>query len=524
MRHLRYALLGLLALAALLVGVLWSAPGGRAAGNSIVTVDTSGAWTSLALDSSFNPVVSYYDELNDDLRVLHCGNPNCTSGNSIELPDTAGNVGLHTSLALDASGNPVVSYYDLTNLDLKVLHCGNPNCSSGNSVTSPDTEGAVGKWTSLALDRSGHPVVSYFDDTNDDLKVLHCNDPDCAEGDESITSPDTAGNVGQFTSLVLDCSDFDPSTRRCLSPTGNPANPVVSYWAGSISDLKLLHCGNPNCSPGNSITTPDIEGGRYTSLALDGFGNPVVSYRGGGSISPLKLLHCNDASCAGDDESITSPDTAGNAGLWTSLALDDGSGNPVVSYWEGGGRDLRVLHCGDPNCSSGNSVASPDTVGRVGEYTSLVLDGSGHPVVSYNGGGSLKILHCGDPSCGAAPDTDGDGVPDASDNCPAWPNTDQSLPPWPVPADDPDCDGFSTADENFIGTDPNLACGADAWPPDHNSDGLISISDVLLMKASFGAKSPDDPIYDARRDLNPDGKISISDVLTMKAFFDQECT
>ena len=121
-------------------------------------------------------------------------------------------------------------------------------------------------------------------------------------------------------------------------------------------------------------------------------------------------------------------------------------------------------------------------------------------------------------------DSDGDGIPDTSDNCPSWPNADQSVPPWPVPANDPDCDGFTTADENSIGTDPNLACGPNAWPPDHNSDGLISISDVLLMKASFGAKSPDDPIYDARRDLNPDGKISISDVLTMRPFFDQECT
>ena len=88
----------------------------------------------------------------------------------------------------------------------------------------------------------------------------------------------------------------------------------------------------------------------------------------------------------------------------------------------------------------------------------------------------------------------------------------------------PDCDGFSVGDENSIGTDPFLACGPAAWPPDLNSDGLISISDVLLMKASFGAKTPDDPIYDARRDLNPDGKISISDVLMMKAFFDQECS
>lgn len=136
---------------------------------------------------------------------------------------------------------------------------------------------------------------------------------------------------------------------------------------------------------------------------------------------------------------------------------------------------------------------------------------------------SVDQLNCGDEPPPPPLDSDGDGVSDAIDNCPAWPNPDQSLPPWPIPADDPDCDGFSTADENFIGTAPNLACGPNAWPPDHNSDGLISISDVLLMKAAFGAKTPDDPIYDARRDLNADGKISISDVLMMRDFFDETC-
>jgi hypothetical protein len=300
------------------------------------------------LDGNGNPVISYYDLTNGNLKVLHCDDPNCAGGEGPASPDTVGDVGTYTSLALDTTGNPVVSYYDFSNRNLKVIHCNDAFCTGGNeSIQSPDTAGNVGLFSSLELDVLDNPVVSYYDADNGDLKVLHCNDPNCAGGDDSITPADTSGDVGSFTSLELE-------TRLISMPPFQffISIPVISYFDVTNRDLKITTCNDPNCFGFDELmqsadTVGDV--GLYTSLSRDADGNPVVSYYS--ILGNLKVLHCNDANCAGGDESIQSPDTGELNGQYTSLVLD-ASGNPVISYYDGFNDDLKVLHCADPNCTS----------------------------------------------------------------------------------------------------------------------------------------------------------------------------
>jgi len=96
---------------------------------------------------------------------------------SIEDVDGIGQVtgASTTSLRLDSSGNPHISYYNAT---AKVLLYASKNGGGPWAVDTVDTGGDVGGYSSLVLDDQDRPVISYYDATNQALKIAYGGYPD----------------------------------------------------------------------------------------------------------------------------------------------------------------------------------------------------------------------------------------------------------------------------------------------------------------------------------------------------------
>lgn len=292
---------------------------------TIANVGSQGGYISLMLNATGMPVISYYDSLAGDLYVATCLDPNCAA-TTIELVDgAAANVGLHTSLQLDANGFPVISYYDATNGNLKLAHCSNTTCTAASIVTVDASANDDGFYTSLRLDANGFPVISYHDVIAGAVKLAHCLDPNCTAA--QINTVDTTNFTGFFgTSLALDAQGF----------------PVISYYALLTGQLMIAHCIDVDCNLAPVITVVDntTNVGLYSSLQLSG-GNPVISYFDADNEN-LKLAECQDPNCTAVDLRVL--DSAGEVGWDTSLQL----GSLLVSYYDATNGDLKLATLSDP--------------------------------------------------------------------------------------------------------------------------------------------------------------------------------
>ena len=297
------------------------------------------------------------------------------------------------------------------------------------------------------------------------------------------------------------------------------------------------------CARANPVPTATVCGSGADPVVVT---NPISagSYTLSGSYVPKPVLHPEqDAECAnGQDD-----DTDG--------VVNDGC--PAVGATESDGSFL-----GGPNCANADD---DDMDGFINDGCPAAIN---TPLTSED-------TICIDPPCPTPTptstptptpttcggDSDCDGVPDGSDNCPTVPNPspqgDWNTDGVGDACQDSDLDslGFSATQaggacpspfvavpwlrdciELFLVTAPGVACPAtanandeatDAWGPDFDDSRTVNSPDSFLLAKRFGSSTVFTPPgrlpYEPRYDLSADNVINTFDVFIFALYFKLTC-
>lgn len=224
-------------------------------------------------------------------------------------------------------------------------------------IETVDAAGNVGQYTALVLDANGRPHISYYGSS--DLKYAK------HDGTSWIVQTlDGAGDAGLFTSIA----------------TYGAGNVGISYYDSTNGDLKYA-------TP-TGVVTVDSTGdtGQWTSLAFDGQGFPHISYYDAGN-GNLRYAYYDAAGWH-----MQTVDAAGDVGRYTSLALC-ATNRPCISYYDATNGSLKYAEY-DP-VEGVWVIQVVESGGDDGQHTSLALDASGHPHITYGtaGGANLKYAY-----------------------------------------------------------------------------------------------------------------------------------
>ncbi|MEM7096409.1 MAG: hypothetical protein AAF567_25615 [Actinomycetota bacterium] len=162
-----------------------------------------GAYTSIALDSEQRPVISYFDYANQTLKLAICADDVCRGEATTRTLDPTTETGWFTSLALDAEDRPIVAYQKFRGMagdELRIASCASPSCEESPRIVTLDS-GNSGWYPSLALVEGQLPRIAY--NTDGDLRLISCEERTCDDRPAPTTLASTRG-AGYFASLQLD--------------------------------------------------------------------------------------------------------------------------------------------------------------------------------------------------------------------------------------------------------------------------------------------------------------------------------
>jgi len=297
-----------------------------------------GQWLSMDTMPDGSPAVSFYDNTKGALAFAI---GTVKDGKAIwdreEVDGYPGQDGLdpgdrgrYTSLALQEDGVAWITYYDSTNGALRYARRdADGEWETGIAGTGSGPSPDVGKFSSVALNVDGNPVVAFYDVGDAELRFSSWN------------------GTGFSTEVVDEGTDFAPvdtggSAEAAEADVGRYANLVshggveyIAYYDAANGQLKLAS----GSGSGWSVETVDdgtetgSKVGAWPDIHFDG-GRMVIAYQDVGN-GDLRLAQGNP----GGNWTLETIDSGSNMGADAAVYLDGEV--PVVYYFDGYNNDIR---------------------------------------------------------------------------------------------------------------------------------------------------------------------------------------
>jgi hypothetical protein len=353
----------------------FTAPDWVSLGGSLnIDASKSALFSDIALDSSGNPIVTWHEDDGTSYNV-HVKKWNGATWASLGgiLDFNSGKNAFAPSIALDSSGNPTIAWQEpvdtSNNIYVKKWNGTTWTSLGGFLDVHANTKAEL---AAIALDSSGNPIVTWNenDGTSNNIYVKKWNGTTWVSLGEHLDLNKNA--EAKTPSIVLDSSGNPIVT--WTESDGVTYNIYVKKWNGTtwVSLGGVLDFNYPL----------DQQDAVEPSIVIDSIGNPIVAWREGGTTLDIYVKKWNGTTWVSLGGHLDF-DVSKNTSL-PAIAID-ASGNPIVTWQENDGNtgNIYVKKWNGTTWISLGGIVDLDA-SKHAVKPAIALDSSGHPVISWH--------------------------------------------------------------------------------------------------------------------------------------------
>ena len=312
-------------------------------------LDSNSMYNSVAVDASGNPHIVYYQKAESDTAYpeLKYAYKDSTGWHIETIESSKSGSGYYVSLVLDSQGNPHIAYSESTPDILKYAYRDSTGWHIFNLVNNTDVS-----YINLVLYKD-QPMISYYQNTQEKVMYMYLNDSGWVQ--ETVTP---TPQYGHWNSLAVDSN----------------GNAFISFYSLGTTNLKCATRVAPGLWQMNKVDDSG-DTGMWNSIAVDAEGNPHISY----IVNAGNYLNAGDLRYASWNGTQWIIETVTTLKASACKLLLDTSGNPRIIYTDFTSGNLKYAY------KEGTTWITNfiDTVDGAGNWLSIAMDPSGNLSVSY---------------------------------------------------------------------------------------------------------------------------------------------